>query len=214
MKHETSIEPQGDEKQALFCIGKKAALEPGHEAPLPLASMPVFYYDRFFPVSLTMLVRSFLMKKSLFPVLLVLCLVFPLASQAAEKAEAESAEAAAWDLLEASGLTQLSERTVERLLLLRKKAMPNIPDHFWEDFKKEVDPNELNKLILPIYVKHFSVEEMKALTAFYRSDVGRKFLAKIPNVTRESMQVSRDWNAELRLKLTKMLKKADLKKKE
>jgi hypothetical protein len=39
-----------------------------------------------------------------------------------------------------------------------------------------------------IYARHFSAEELRALTAFYRTPVGIKALAVMPKVMGESMQ--------------------------
>ena len=154
------------------------------------------------------------MKKSSVFILMTLIFLSTAFYHPVEAGDAREAEVVARDLLEASGLTKMGEQTAKRLISLRKKSMPNIPDHFWKAFAKEIDPNELNERIVPIYVKHFSVKEMKALIAFYKSDVGKKFLGKLPEVTKESMAASRDWNNDLRMKLTERLKKADLKKKE
>jgi len=157
---------------------------------------------------------EFLMKKTLLFIFMAIIFLSPTVSRASEGGDTRSAESVARDLLEASGLKKMSAQAAERLVLLRKKAMPDIPEHFWEDFKREVRPKVLDEKIIPIYVKYFSIEEMKSLIAFYRSEIGKKFLSKIPQITKDSMQASREWNMELRQKLTEMLKKADLKKKE
>lgn len=40
----------------------------------------------------------------------------------------------------------------------------------------------------PIYAKHFTADEIRKLTAFYKTDVGAKTLSTMPQVINESMQ--------------------------
>ena len=49
--------------------------------------------------------------------------------------------------------------------------------------------NEIVDEITALYARTFSVEELNAITAFYRSPVGQKFLLKLPAITQESMVI-------------------------
>jgi hypothetical protein len=40
-----------------------------------------------------------------------------------------------------------------------------------------------------IYARHFTVDELKQITAFYRNPVGQKMLEKLPIVTQESVVI-------------------------
>ena len=44
-----------------------------------------------------------------------------------------------------------------------------------------------------LYVRHFTLEEMNQLIAFYQTPIGQKMLAKLPSLTRESMQIGQLW---------------------
>ena len=44
-----------------------------------------------------------------------------------------------------------------------------------------------------LYAKHFTAEEMKQVTNFYRTQAGRKFLQKQPEIMRESMTLGQQF---------------------
>jgi uncharacterized protein len=49
---------------------------------------------------------------------------------------------------------------------------------------------EMADAIVPLYARHFSVDEINQISAFYKSDVGGKMLATMPQLMGESMQIS------------------------
>ena len=54
------------------------------------------------------------------------------------------------------------------------------------------DPTLVDDILsetVPIYARNFSADELKQITAFYRSPVGAKMLAKMPQLMGEGMQV-------------------------
>lgn len=126
--------------------------------------------------------------------------------------EEGKAEAVARQLIETSGADRFGSRVIDQMVGLQRKRMPDIPDQFWEDFKAGANPEDLVLLIVPIYVKHLSVEEMQALIDFYKSPAGQKLLSKLPLITSETMNAGRKWGAELRMEMTKKLQETDLEK--
>jgi hypothetical protein len=126
--------------------------------------------------------------------------------------EEGKAESLAHQLIKTSGADQFGSRVIDQMVGLQQKRMPDIPDQFWENFKAGANPDDLVRLIVPIYVKHLSIEEMKALIDFYQSPAGRMLLKKLPQITSETMNAGRKWGAELRMEMTKKLLETDLKK--
>lgn len=54
------------------------------------------------------------------------------------------------------------------------------------------DPTLVDDILaetVPIYARNFSADELKQITAFYRTPVGAKMLAKMPQLAGEGMQV-------------------------
>lgn len=75
------------------------------------------------------------------------------------------------------------------------------PSDFWDEFQKEADPQGLIDLIVPIYDKHLSHEDIKGLIAFYEGPLGQKFTQIMPQIADESMAVGQKWGMELGMKI-------------
>ncbi len=125
--------------------------------------------------------------------------------------EPSEAEKIAHELLEVSGVIKMGGQITEQLIRHQKKNMPDIPEQFWTEVAGEVRSEGLNRKIVAVYVKHFSVDEMKAIVAFYKTSAGKKYLDKLPEITKESIAAGRLWNREVGVQIAEKLKTADLK---
>ena len=45
---------------------------------------------------------------------------------------------------------------------------------FWAEFKRDVRPEDLVDLVVPIYARHFEQDELEGLLAFNKSPLGQK----------------------------------------
>jgi hypothetical protein len=57
-----------------------------------------------------------------------------------------------------------------------------------EDLIKNFPLDEMLKDMIPVYQRHFTKSDIDALTAFYSSPAGQKFLHEMPAVTAETMR--------------------------
>ena len=71
-------------------------------------------------------------------------------------------------LMEVTDVSNLGIQIMNRLVLTMKKGRSEVP---WDDFMAEFDINEFIEMIIPIYEKHFTHEEIKQLIAFYESPI-------------------------------------------
>jgi hypothetical protein len=76
-----------------------------------------------------------------------------------------------------------------------KKRHPDISeedlarmDHQSEDFLKNFPLDDMLSDMIPVYQRHFTKSDIDALTAFYGSPTGQKFLHEMPAVTAETMK--------------------------
>jgi uncharacterized protein len=53
----------------------------------------------------------------------------------------------------------------------------------------EARMSELSDALVAIYSSNFSAEELRAVTAFYRTPAGQKFLLKTPLIAQQTMAV-------------------------
>jgi hypothetical protein len=71
--------------------------------------------------------------------------------------------------------------------------------------------SEIVDLTAAIYANNFSAEEIRQVTAFYRTPVGQKFLDKLPAITQASMAMGQKWGqsiaVEMRDKIIEELRK-------
>jgi hypothetical protein len=52
-------------------------------------------------------------------------------------------------------------------------------------------------MILPIYDKHFTHQEIRQLITFYESPLGRKISTTLPEIQQESVDAGRAWGEKL-----------------
>ena len=116
----------------------------------------------------------------------------------------------AHELLRVTGAGELGVRMMRQMIDVQRQTLPDVPDKFWQDFMAEVGPDDLNRLVVPVYARHFTVEEMESMIAFYRTPVGQKLVSKLPAITAESMAVGRQWGMELGVRIARKLKENDL----
>ena len=125
----------------------------------------------------------------------------------AQEASEESIRA----LMNSTGMGQLGVQMIGQMIPELKKMAPDAPEKFWQDFMAEVNPDELVDLIIPVYRKHLTEEDIIALNEFYQSDVGKKLIARQPAIMQESMLAGQQWGQVL---AQRVLQKYEEQKKE
>lgn len=70
------------------------------------------------------------------------------------------------------------------------RRMPAITAALQKDLNDPKLVDELYSQVVPLYAKHFTAEDVKALTAFYRSPAGKKSLEVMPVLMGESAQAA------------------------
>ena len=117
-------------------------------------------------------------------------------------------------LLELTGSGKLGVQVGQTMVNSFKKNYPNVPEDFWNDFLKELNSDVLIKMIIPIYDKYYTESDIKQLTEFYQSSLGKKVIATMPVVVQESMQAGQAWGKEIGEKVYNNLKEKGFVKKE
>lgn len=110
-------------------------------------------------------------------------------------------------LLDITGSGKLGAQVMTQMLGNMKRTMPQVPERFWNDFMKEVRTDELVDLIVPVYDRNLSQDDVKELIRFYESPTGKKFVSVLPKITQESMVVGEKWGRELAERVMKKLQK-------
>jgi len=101
----------------------------------------------------------------------------------------DEAIALALRLIKVNRTTDMSKQMIDQY----RQIIPDIPNSFWD----EIDPEEFIDLMIPIYTRHLTTEDMRASISFYESAAGQKILDKTPAFMEESMKVGEQWGREL-----------------
>ena len=70
-------------------------------------------------------------------------------------------------------------------------------DLFFEKFRAKRTPDQLVDLIVPIYDKYYSDDEIKSLIQLYQTPLGQKMLTVLPKVMAESQAAGGRWGQDL-----------------
>lgn len=107
--------------------------------------------------------------------------------------------AAAHDLLEATGTVATMIAVVKANLPAQRAAMPQVPAEFWTRFEARVvkEAPELLDSVAVVYARAFSLDDLRAMTAFYRSPVGQRFKELQPSLVTEGSAMGQRWGARI-----------------
>jgi uncharacterized protein len=128
----------------------------------------------------------------------------PKAAPAVDKARHE----AILKLMKASGAADLGMQVMDQLLPALKQLADGVPDEFWKKFMTKVNVDLLIEMAVPIYAKYLDDGDIKALTAFYESPVGKKLIKVQPFILRDSMTIGEAWGRRIGEEAIKELKDA------
>ncbi|MFK7773313.1 MAG: DUF2059 domain-containing protein [Saprospiraceae bacterium] len=116
-------------------------------------------------------------------------------------------------LLDISGSKEAFDVALIQMIDLQKDVYENtLSKEFFETFKEEaikMGREDLYKLIVPIYKKHFTLEEINGIIEFHESEVGKKMVSKMPMIVAESMQKGAIWGEELGEKIAAKILDSD-----
>lgn len=109
-------------------------------------------------------------------------------------------------LLELSGSSKLGVQVAKTMIDAFKKNYTDVRAEFWEEVAKEISADDLIKLVIPIYEKYYSEEDIDQLINFYRSPIGKKMQEVTPLLTQESMAAGQVWGREIAEKVVAKMK--------
>jgi hypothetical protein len=63
--------------------------------------------------------------------------------------------------------------------------LPKFMDTFSQKFSAGLPPTAVNDAIVAVYAKHFSLDDIQALTKFYESPIGQRIVKEMPDVDQQ-----------------------------
>lgn len=109
-------------------------------------------------------------------------------------------------LIELTGAANVSGDALKQIIAPIRQTFPQVPDKFWEEFTKEIDPQELVDLIVPIYDQYYTIDDIHALTQFYQSPVGQKTIKVLPQLSAQAIDAGQRWGQTVAERAMRKLK--------
>jgi hypothetical protein len=124
--------------------------------------------------------------------------VTPALAQESAQIEPEKA-AAIRQLLQLTEASELMVASIETSLPAQRAASPELPDIFWEEFAERLrqDVDHFIELLVPLYDRYLTLDEIRQLIDFYQSPLGRRLVEVQPQIAVESMLAGQEWGAGL-----------------
>lgn len=109
-------------------------------------------------------------------------------------------------LLELTGSGKLGMQVMDQMMSSFKNSYSTVKQEFWDDFRKEINANDIENLILPVYDKYYTETDIDQLITFYNSPIGKKMIQNMPLVMKESMLAGQSWGQKIGEKVLARLK--------
>ena len=95
------------------------------------------------------------------------------------------------------GMEKLLVQMKTQMFSMFREKMKEVPEDYWKRAEAKFDTSELIAMIVPLYDKYYTMEDLKAVNAFYESPAGQKVLSTLPQITEESMKLGQAWGEEV-----------------
>lgn len=109
-------------------------------------------------------------------------------------------------LIELTGAAKVSVDVMRQMIAPIRATYPNVPEEFWDDFLKQVNADDLIDLVVPIYDKYYSLQDIHDLIAFYQSPVGQKTIKVLPQLSAATINAGQEWGRGLADQIMKKLR--------
>jgi hypothetical protein len=124
-------------------------------------------------------------------------LVAVIAEAQANAAGVRTKEEAIREIVKMTGAEDMGRQVMDQMRPALREAIPGLSDSFWNAFMAEIKPGEMTDLIVPVYSRHFTLDEIEQLIAFNKTPLGQKVIATMPLVMKECMAAGQEWGREL-----------------
>jgi hypothetical protein len=100
-------------------------------------------------------------------------------------------------MLKLTGMEKLVDQMMVQMISSFRGGMADVPGEFWDRFTKNVHSSEMIEMIVPLYDKYYTLEDLRAVNAFYSSPSGQRILSTMPQIMQESVAIGQQWGAKI-----------------
>jgi uncharacterized protein len=118
-------------------------------------------------------------------------------------------KAALKKMFEVSGTEETYKAAIKQMIGMFKQQKSDVPEAIWNDFEKEFSGTSLGSLVdmlLPVYQKYMTKDDLQKMIEFYQTPVGKKYAANTPFIMQESMAVGQQWGMKIGQQFQEKLK--------
>ena len=101
------------------------------------------------------------------------------------------------ELLDKTKAGEAAVQMVNQMMPSMKMMAPGAPKTFWDEIEKEFNAESFIKLVIPIYQKHLTQEDINAINAFYDTPAGKHLIEKQGVIMQESMIAGQQWGEQV-----------------
>ncbi len=109
-------------------------------------------------------------------------------------------------LLDLTGSGKMGAQVAQTMISSFQESYSNVPNEYWESVKKEINADDIVALVIPIYDKYYTEEDIQKLIEFYESPIGKKVISTTPLIVQESMSAGKIWGENIGKKVMEKLK--------
>lgn len=116
------------------------------------------------------------------------------------------------EMFVASGVEETYRTAIIQMVDMYKTQMPGAPAGYWDELQQEflrTSVDDLVAMLVPVYQKHMTIEDLRGMIEFYQTPLGKKFITSTPAIMEESMQVGQAWGMKLGQEMTERIKEHD-----
>ena len=104
------------------------------------------------------------------------------------------------EMFEVSGTEDSYKTMITQMFTVFKQQYPDVKPELWSELEGEFLSTSLNDLVVmlvPVYQKYMTKEDLEEIIVFYQTPTGKKFAANTPLIIQGSMQVGQQWGLEV-----------------
>ena len=116
-------------------------------------------------------------------------------------------------MFEVSGSEKTFAAVIDQYFSIFRTTYPDIETAVWNELEEEFEKTSMDQLIdmlIPIYEKYLTEDDLKAIIDFYTSDAGKKYAEKTPAIMQESMVVGQEWGMSIAEAFNKKLEERSI----
>ncbi|MBP9883389.1 MAG: DUF2059 domain-containing protein [Chitinophagales bacterium] len=103
-------------------------------------------------------------------------------------------------MFEVSGTEETYKTAITQMFTMYKQQYTEVDAEVWDEFEQEflkTSLDDLVEMLVPVYYKYMTKEDLETLIAFYQTPAGVKFGKYTPMIMQESMQIGQEWGKKI-----------------